>query len=79
MRQRGTVRRVKDPYLGEFDIPGMPVKLSAWPPQPDVKAALLGQDNENVLRELLDLPDDEIASLYAQGVLVRDPKLGPRG
>ncbi|HXR37361.1 MAG TPA: CoA transferase [Candidatus Binataceae bacterium] len=79
MRQRGTVRRVKDPYLGEFDIPGMPIKLSAWPPQPDVKAALLGQDNENVLRELLDLPDDEIASLYAQGVLVRDPKLGPRG
>ena len=78
MRQRGTVRRVKDPYLGEFDIPGMPVKLSAWPPQPELKAPLLGQDNEKVLRELLDLPDDEIASLYAQGVLVRDPKLGPR-
>ncbi len=78
MRQRGTVRRVKDPYLGEFDIPGMPVKLSAWPPQPDVKAALLGQDNESVLHDLLGLPDDEIASLYAQGVLVRDPKLGPR-
>ncbi len=77
MRHRGTVRRVKNPYLGESDTPGMPVKLSAWPAQPDVKAPLLGQDNENVLGELLDLPDDEIASLYAQGVLVRDPKLGP--
>jgi CoA:oxalate CoA-transferase len=78
LRQRGTVRPVKDPYLGEFDIPGMPVKMSAWPQQPDVKAPLLGQDNEAVLRDLLGLSDADIASLYAQGVLVRDPKLGPR-
>src|SRR5262245_11261633 len=31
LRQRGTVRRVKDPLIGEFDIPGMPVKFSQWP------------------------------------------------
>ncbi len=78
LRQRGTVRKVKDPYIGEFDIPGMPVKMSAWPPQPDLKAPLLGQDNEDVLRELLGVTDDEIASLYAEGVLVHDPKLEPR-
>jgi CoA:oxalate CoA-transferase len=76
MRQRGTVRHVSDPFLGEFDIPGMPMKLSAWPPRPDVKAPLLGQDNESVLRDLLGLSEGEIAALYAQGVLVRDPKLG---
>ena len=28
LRQRGTVRRVKDPYIGEFDIPGMPIRMS---------------------------------------------------
>jgi crotonobetainyl-CoA:carnitine CoA-transferase CaiB-like acyl-CoA transferase len=78
LRQRGTVRKVKDAYLGEFDIPGMPVKLSAWPPRQEIKAPLLGQDNEGVLRDLLGLPDEEIAALYTQGVLVRDPKLGPR-
>ncbi|HKD70362.1 MAG TPA: CoA transferase [Candidatus Binataceae bacterium] len=78
LRQRGTVRKVKDRYLGEFDIPGRPVKLSAWPLREEIKAPLLGEDNENVLKELLELPDDEISSLYQQGVLVRDPKLGPR-
>jgi CoA:oxalate CoA-transferase len=76
LRQRGTVRKVKDPYIGEFDIPGMPVKLSAWPPKPDLKAPLLGEHNESVLKELLGLSDGEIASLYEQAILVRDPKLG---
>jgi len=56
----------------------MPVKMSAWPPQSDLKAPLLGQDNEDVLRELLGLADGELASLYAEGVLVRDPKLEQR-
>jgi len=74
--QRGTVLKVKDPLLGEFDIPGMPVKFSAWPPREHLKAALLGEDNENVLKDLLELPDEQIALLYAQGVLVRDKKLG---
>ena len=49
LRERGTVRKVKDPYIGEFDIPGMPVKMSAWPAKTEVKAAMLGQDNEDVL------------------------------
>jgi CoA:oxalate CoA-transferase len=78
LRRRGTVRRVSDPLIGEFDIPGMPVKLSAWPPKEEIKAPLLGEDNENVLRELLETSDDEISSLYEQGVLVHDPKLGTR-
>jgi len=79
LRQRGTVRTVSDPFLGEFDIPGMPVKLSAWPAKASLKAPLLGEDNETVLRDLLQLSDEEIASLYAMGVLVRDPKLGAHG
>src|SRR5713101_6242984 len=30
LRQRGTVRRVRDESIGEFDIPGLPVKFSRW-------------------------------------------------
>jgi CoA:oxalate CoA-transferase len=75
LRERGTVRRVKDPFIGEFDIPGMPVKLSAWAPREDLKAPLLGEDNEAVLKDLLAMSNEEIDSLYAQGVLVRDPKI----
>ncbi len=75
LRHRGTVRRVRDPFIGEFDIPGRPVKLSAWPEKEQLKAPLLGEDNERVLKELLDLSDREIAALYSEGVLIRDPKL----
>jgi CoA:oxalate CoA-transferase len=78
LRERGTVRRVKDRLLGEFDIPGMPVKFSQWPDRPAVGADLLGEHNERVLRELLALSEQDIAALYADKVLVRDPALEAR-
>jgi len=75
LRARKTVRRVKDRFLGELDIPGVPVKFSAWPDQLNLRAALLGEDNERVLHELTDISDDRIGELYSEGVLVRDPAL----
>jgi len=73
LRDRGTVRRVRDRFIGEFDIPGMPVKFSRWPDRvPSIQADLLGEHNEEVLRELLNLSDTDIRSLYAEDVLVRD-------
>jgi CoA:oxalate CoA-transferase len=78
LRERGTFRRVKDPYLGEFDIPARPVKLSGWPQKSEVRAPLLGEDNESVLRDLLQLSDEQIASFYKDGVLARDPKAPER-
>ena len=73
LRQRGTVRRVKDATIGEFDIPGLPVKFSRWADRREIAADRLGQHNEEVLRELLSLTDKEIAGLYADKILVRDP------
>jgi crotonobetainyl-CoA:carnitine CoA-transferase CaiB-like acyl-CoA transferase len=75
LRERKTVRRVKDPALGEVDIPAVPVKFSRWPDRLEVRSARLGEDNEAVLRELLGMPDEEIAELYREQVLVRDPTL----
>jgi len=76
LRQRGTVRRVKDRLIGEFDIPGIPVKFSRWPDgRASIRADLLGEHNEQVLRELLGLSDSDLCSLYADRVLVRDPSL----
>jgi len=71
MRQRKTVRRVKHDTIGEFDIPGMPVKFSAWPDRTDVKASRIGEDNDAVLREVLGMSPAEISALYDQGVLLR--------
>src|SRR5262245_35840624 len=78
LRERGTVRRVRDPQIGEFDIPGLPVKFSRWPGASEVKADLLGEQNEAVLKEVLGLSDAEIAALYADKVLVCDPLCEPR-
>jgi CoA:oxalate CoA-transferase len=75
LRGRGTVRRVKDRLIGEFDIPGVPVKFSQWPDSTAVAADLLGEHNEEVLRGLLALSDSDIAALYVDKVLVRDPLL----
>ena len=84
LRERRTVRQVKDRLIGEFDIPGMPAKFSQWPENTALSADLLGEHNEEVLRTLLGLSDRDIAALYADKVLVRDPLLdaasdGPSG
>jgi CoA:oxalate CoA-transferase len=75
LRARGTVRQVSDPLLGAFAIPGPPVKFSRWPDRTDLSADLLGAHNEEVLREIVGLSDAEIAALYDEQVLVRDPAL----
>lgn len=73
VRERGTVRRVRDRHIGEFDIPGLPVRFSRWSTQRDLRADLLGEHNEEVLRDVGGLSDAEISRLYESKVLVRDP------
>jgi crotonobetainyl-CoA:carnitine CoA-transferase CaiB-like acyl-CoA transferase len=53
----------------------VPVKFSAWPDKTELRSARLGEDNERVLHEYLDLSDTRIQELYAKGVLVRDPMI----
>jgi CoA:oxalate CoA-transferase len=77
LNQRQTVRWVQDPLLGKVAIPAVPVKFSAWPDRTDLRSARLGEDNERVLRDYLDLSDARIQELYASGVLVRDPTIAP--
>ena len=71
----GTVRAVSDPLIGEFSIPGMPVKFSSWPHLARISAELLGASNDKVLSEILGVGKDEIAKLYPTGVLRQDPLL----
>jgi CoA:oxalate CoA-transferase len=73
LRERKTVRTATDPRLGTFDLPAMPVKFSDWPDRTDLKASVVGQDNEAVLHEMLGLSDAQIAELYAAHVLIKAP------
>ncbi len=73
MRGRKTVRRVTDPRFGDFDLPAMPVKFSNYPDRTDLRASLVGEDNEAVMREMLGLTDAQIGDLYAEQVLLKAP------
>lgn len=77
--ERGTVRKVSDPLIGDFAIPGLPAKFSAWSGPAEPKAALLGQHNEDVLGGLLGMSEADIAALYDAGILVRDPLIDEAG
>jgi CoA:oxalate CoA-transferase len=73
MRQRKTVRRVKDSTMGELEIPGMPIKFSTWPDRTDLKASRVGADNDAILTEVLGLTPAQIADLYRDSVLFAAP------
>ena len=66
---RGTVRTIHDRIAGEFQIPGMPLKFSAFPQDLPLQAPTMGQHNAQILRELLDCDATEIEALRAANVL----------
>ncbi len=67
--ERGTVRTIRDPIAGEFAIPGMPVKTSAYPTHPAYVAPRLGEHNREVLRDILGKSADEIEAFENDGLL----------
>jgi crotonobetainyl-CoA:carnitine CoA-transferase CaiB-like acyl-CoA transferase len=69
MREREVVRRVSDRFLGEFEVPGFPIRFSGYPRHREREAPTLGEDNAAVLREYLGYSDAKISSLEAEGVL----------
>jgi crotonobetainyl-CoA:carnitine CoA-transferase CaiB-like acyl-CoA transferase len=69
-RARGTVRTVSDRMLGEFDIPGMPLRFSNHPELPPLQAPLLGEHNAEILTGLLGYGTAQVAELEQGGVLV---------
>ncbi len=75
LRERATVRRVHDDTLGDFDIPGLPVKFSAWTPPDDLHADALGEHNEAVLQQVLGMSIEQIQELYDEKVLVQDTQI----
>lgn len=71
--ERGTVRNVSDPQIGSFQIPGMPMKMSAHPEPVDQKAPYLGEHNGAVLSAHLGYDEARVRELAAAGVLQAEP------
>jgi crotonobetainyl-CoA:carnitine CoA-transferase CaiB-like acyl-CoA transferase len=73
LRERGTVAKVHDRVLGDFEVPGFPIRFSEFPAAPDLQAPLLGEHNEMVLRKYLGYGEERIEALKAQRVLLSKP------
>jgi crotonobetainyl-CoA:carnitine CoA-transferase CaiB-like acyl-CoA transferase len=74
LRQNRTIRTVHDERLGPVDIPGMPIRFSAFPAELDLAAAALGAHNEHVVRGVLGKDAEAYDRLVATGVLRHEPQ-----
>ena len=67
--ERRTVRTIEDPVFGEFQVPGMPLRFSAFPLRDPGMAPFLGQHNAEVL-EGVGVDAARVRALTEAGVLV---------
>jgi crotonobetainyl-CoA:carnitine CoA-transferase CaiB-like acyl-CoA transferase len=65
---------VSDRFLGELELPGFPLRFSEFPRHLELEAPILGEHNEEILRELLGLEPDRIRQLETAGILHRGPR-----
>jgi crotonobetainyl-CoA:carnitine CoA-transferase CaiB-like acyl-CoA transferase len=66
---RGTVRTVNDPILGEFKIPGFPLRFSGYPEELEFDAPMLGEHNASILEEYLGYTPARVMELERSGIL----------
>ncbi|WP_390912250.1 CoA transferase [Pseudosulfitobacter sp. SM2401] len=62
-------RDVVQPGLGTFPVPSCPIQFSAYDRQPPKAAPALGLHTEEILGDVVGLPDVEIAQLFDSGVV----------
>jgi len=60
---------VDQPGIGEYLMPGSPLRFSACERVPVTRAPILGEHTDEILAELLGLSDAEIGSLHDDGVV----------
>jgi crotonobetainyl-CoA:carnitine CoA-transferase CaiB-like acyl-CoA transferase len=73
LRQRGTVRTVHDPILGDFDVPGFSFRFSKFPKPLELRAPKLGEHNVKILTEDLGYSADRVREMEAKGILKSGP------
>ncbi len=68
LRKRGMFVTVDHPVRGSILMPGFPIKMSASS-VPILPAPLLGQHNDDVYREMLGIPAEELERLREAGII----------
>lgn len=72
--ERRTVRTINDPVMGEFQIPGMPLRFSDFPDELPLEAVALGESNREILSSYLGYSGADIDRLYEAGVIKTEGK-----
>ena len=72
--ERQTVQTVHDRLLGDFQIPGFPLRFSSFPDRLELEAPFLGEHNGHVLSSYLGYTSEQIATLERDGVLRNLPR-----
>lgn len=67
MKGRGAIATIDHPVRGTFDMPGNPIRLE-HSSVPVAASPLLGQHNEELYRELLDVDAQGLGSLKSAGI-----------
>jgi crotonobetainyl-CoA:carnitine CoA-transferase CaiB-like acyl-CoA transferase len=67
--ERQTVQTVHDRILGDMQVPGFPLRFSAFPERLEMDAPFLGEHNEKILSTYLGYTPDQISRLEQDGVL----------
>jgi formyl-CoA transferase len=68
LRETGTIVEVDHPTRGKYLTVGNPIKLSASPAVVK-RSPLLGEHNEEILREFLGYSEDEVAQIKESGAI----------
>jgi crotonobetainyl-CoA:carnitine CoA-transferase CaiB-like acyl-CoA transferase len=68
LRERRTVRTISDRFLGDFDVPGFPLRFSDFG-ELALEAPTLGEHNAEILRDYLGYSATQIEALEASRVL----------
>jgi crotonobetainyl-CoA:carnitine CoA-transferase CaiB-like acyl-CoA transferase len=69
LRQRGTIRKVHDRVLGEFELPGFALRFSEFPTPLNLEAPFLGEHNAEILGHYLGYTSEQVEDLDRRGVL----------
>jgi len=71
---RGTVRDIRDPVLGAFQITGNPIRdLTGGGTSAPARAPFLGEHNRAILSRLTGTNDAELDALEKDGTLISEP------
>jgi len=72
LRDRGTVRQVRDRKLGEFELPGFAIRFSDFPRPLELEAPFLGEHNEEIFSRYPGFDAGQVRQLERRGIVRKE-------